>query len=99
MSDNRPQQLILTALVTLIVTVAMLHFNGYLRHSSSEDGIIYGGFSMIINVPEMDQYVSAKAAKQKAICAQGFLMLESVEGPTKIGLLVDEKRRAIRCDF
>ncbi|WP_426417236.1 hypothetical protein [Aestuariirhabdus sp. LZHN29] len=97
--DNRPLQLILTALGTVLVTVAMLHFKGFLKHSSVEDGIVYEGFSMILNVPEMDQYVSARAAKQRAVCAQGFLMIESVEGPAKIGLLVDSQRRAIRCDF
>ncbi len=99
MQINHPQQLILTAVVAIVVTVLALHFKGYLRHSTTEDGIIYGGFSMVLNVPDMDQYVSAKPAKQRAICAQGFLMLESVEGPSKMGMLVDEKRRAIRCDY
>ncbi|RRJ85218.1 hypothetical protein [Aestuariirhabdus litorea] len=99
MNLDRPQLVILTAVASILVTVSALHFKGYLNHSSAEDAVVYEGFSMILNVPDMEQYVSARAAKQKAVCAQGFLMLESVEGPAKVGLLVDGQRRAIRCDF
>ncbi|OQX38467.1 MAG: hypothetical protein B0D91_04020 [Oceanospirillales bacterium LUC14_002_19_P2] len=99
MKLNHQTQLLAVAIVTLIATVFVLDYYGYLRHSNESDAIYMAEFSLIANVPGQDQYVSHIPAKKRARCIDHYLVLESTEKAGATGLLVDKKQRPVRCEF
>lgn len=99
MTLNHQTQLLIVAIVSLTTTVFVLDYYGYLRHSREVDAIYMAEFSLIANVPGQDQFVSHIASHQRARCVENYLVLESSEQTTVTGLLVDKRKRPVRCQF
>ena len=98
MTFNHTTQLILVAVVSILGTVAALHTNGYVRHSSEEDALYVSEFSLLANTPGLSQTVSAKPAEFVARCADGYLVMDSSKASKAAnGLLVDQKKRPVTC--
>ena len=100
MTLNNPSRLILTAIVSIGVTVFMLDSQGYIRHSSNQDSLYIAEFSLLANKPGLQQTVSAKPADFLARCEQGYLVMDAAENRSDLsGLLVDKSKRPITCKF
>lgn len=99
MKLNHQTRLIAVAIITLVATVLVLEYYGYIRHSSKSDEICVAEFNLIANVPGQDQYVSHIPAKKRARCVDHYLVLESTEKAGVTGLLVDKKQHPVRCEF
>lgn len=99
MKLNHQTQLFVVAIVTLVVTVLTLDYYGYLRHSREIDALYMAEFSLIANVPGQDQFVSHIPSNQRARCVENYLVLESGEQTIVTGLLVDKRKRPVRCQL
>lgn len=90
--------LILTAIGTVLATVAVLHFYGYLNFVREEEGLLVAEFSLITLGSEEAGQVRNKAANQVAECVDGVLVLHDSRHNGLSGLLVDNRQRVVRCD-
>lgn len=90
--------LILTALGTLLATVAILHFYGYLNFVREEEGLLVAEFSLVTVGTEEAGQVRSKPANQVAECVDGVLILHDSRHNGLSGLLVDDRQRIVRCD-
>src|SRR5690606_17524252 len=97
MSERNPIPLILTAVGSVIGTVAVLPYYGYLHIAKPEDALLLADFTMLKTVPGEDYRVSLKPAPQVAECIDGVLVLFDTEQKGLTGVLVDGRKRAIRC--
>ena len=102
MTINQPTKIILVVMIAIVGTVSALSNYGYLRHSSSQDALYVAEFSLIANAPGQTQTLSAKPSGFAAQCAEGFLVLEGSSNKASgntTGVLVDARRRPVRCSF
>ncbi|MEH6386941.1 MAG: hypothetical protein V7772_03585 [Pseudomonas profundi] len=90
--------LILTAIGTVLATVAILHFYGYLNFVREEEGLLVAEFSLITVGSEEVGQVRSKPASQVAECVDGVLVLHDSRHNGLSGLLVDNRQRVVRCD-
>jgi hypothetical protein len=97
MSELNPIPLILTAIVSVCATVATLGYYGYLHIAKPEDALLLSEFTMLKTIPGEDYKVSLKPASQVAQCIDGVLVLFDTEQKGLAGVLVDNKKRAVRC--
>ncbi|ACO80073.1 hypothetical protein AvCA_39330 [Azotobacter vinelandii CA] len=97
MSVTNPVHLILTAVGSVAVTVAALGHYGYLHVARPEDALLLAEFTMLKTVPGEDYRVSLKPASQVAQCIDGVLVLFDTEQKGLTGVLVDQRRQAVRC--
>ncbi|MCW3149191.1 hypothetical protein N8H22_11350 [Stutzerimonas stutzeri] len=97
MSERNPIPLILTAIGSVIVTVAVLSYYGYMHIAKPEDALLLADYTMLKTVPGEDYKVSLKPAAQVAQCIDGVLVLFDTEQKGLTGVLVDNKKRAVRC--
>lgn len=89
---------ILTAVGSVIFSVCALWYYGYLHFAKPEDALLLSDFTMIKTVPGEEYKVSQQAATEVALCIDGVVVLINREhGLT--GVLVDNKKRAVRCEF
>lgn len=89
---------ILTALGTLFLTMAVLHFYGYLNFAREEEGLLVAEFSLVtIGSSEAGQ-MQARAADHVAECVDGVLVLHATRHNGLSGLLVDGRQRTVRCN-
>lgn len=91
---------IVAAIVAFIVSVVMLDWKGYINHVSNADGAVVEEFKLVLIGEEGDFKVSPKSSNKEAFCADGYLLLrpeKSNSDKAVAGLLVDGKKRAIRC--
>lgn len=89
--------LILTAVVSVIVTVGSLWYYGYVRFSKPEDARLLADFTMLKTIPGEDIRLSLEPARQVAQCIDGVLVLFDTEQKGLSGVLVDDRKKAVRC--
>ena len=97
MSERNPIPLILTAIGSVVGTVAVLSYYGYLHIAKPEDALLLADYTMLKTVPGEDDRVSLQPASQVAQCIDGVLVLFDTEQKGLTGVLVDNKKRAVRC--
>ncbi len=93
--DARP--LIITGVLSIMGTVAALWFYGYLHIAKPEDALLLSDFTMLKTVPGEDYKVSLEPAAQVAQCVDGIVVLFDTEQKGLTGVLVDNKKQAVRC--
>src|SRR5690606_1879929 len=89
---------ILTALGTLFLTMAVLHFYGYLNFAREEEGLLVAEFSLVTIGSEEVGQLQAKAANHAAECVDGVMILHDTRHNGLSGLLVDNRQRVVRCN-
>ena len=97
MSELNPIPLILTGIASICATVAALGYYGYLHIAQPEDALLLSDYTMLKTVPGEDYKVSLKPASQVAQCVDGVLVLFDLEQKGLSGVLVDQRKRAVRC--
>ncbi|WP_223524200.1 hypothetical protein [Pseudomonas sp. BF-RE-24] len=98
MSEERNAiPLIITGICSILGTVATLWYYGYLHFAKPEDALLLSQFTMLKTVPGEDYKVSLEPAPQVAQCIDGVLVLFDTEQKGLTGVLINEKKRAVRC--
>ena len=97
MSELNPIPLILTGIASICATVAALGYYGYLHIAQPEDALLLSDYTMLKTVPGEDYKVSLKPANQVAQCIDGVVVLFDLEQKGLSGVLVDQRKRAVRC--
>ncbi|MDA0425771.1 hypothetical protein [Stutzerimonas frequens] len=97
MSERNLIPYILTAVGTVIGTVGVLSHYGYVHVAKPEDALLLADFTMLKTIPGEDYRVSLKPASQVAQCIDGVLVLFDTEQKGLTGVLVDNRKRAVRC--
>jgi hypothetical protein len=97
MSERNPIPLILTGIGSIVGTVMVLWYYGYLHFAKPEDALLLSDFTMLKTVPGEDYKVSLEPAAQVAQCVDGVLVLFDTQQKGLTGVLVDNKRKAVRC--
>ena len=97
MSERNLIPYILTAVGTVIGTVAVLGYYGYLHFAKPEDALLLSEFTMLKTVPGQEYKLSAKPADQMAHCIDGIVVLFDGRQKGLTGVLVDSQKRAVRC--
>ncbi|SDH74147.1 hypothetical protein SAMN05216588_10721 [Pseudomonas flavescens] len=98
MNERNPIPLILTAIGSIAGTVAVLGFYGYLHFAKPEDALLLSEFTMLKTVPGEAYTVSLKPADQVGQCIDGVLVLFDLQQKGLSGVLVDDRKRAVRCN-
>lgn len=89
--------LILTAIATVVLTVLTLWYYGYLHFAKEQDALLLADFTMLKSIPGEDYKISLKPARQVAQCIDGVLVLFDSEQKGLSGVLVDNRKQAVRC--
>lgn len=97
MTERDPIPLILTAVGSVVCTVAALWYYGYVHFAKPEDALLLQDYTMLKTVEGEDYRVSLKPAEQVAQCIDGVLVLFDTQQKGLTGVLVDSKKRAVRC--
>lgn len=97
MSDRNVLPCILTGIGTIFVTVGVLWYYGYLHFAKPQDALLLSDFTMLKTIPGEDYKVSLQPADQVAQCIDGVLVLFDTQQKGLTGVLVDNKKRAVRC--
>lgn len=97
MSERNPIPLILTAIGSVAATVAVLSYYGYVHIAKPEDALLLSEYTMLKTIPGEDYRISLKPAPQLAQCIDGVLVLFDTEQKGLTGVLVDNRKRAVRC--
>ena len=97
MSERNPIPLILTGIGSIVGTVMVLWDYGYLHFAKPEDALLLSDFTMLKTVPGEDYKVSLQPAAQVAQCIDGVLVLFDTQQKGLTGVLVDNKKKAVRC--
>ena len=97
MTERDPISLILTGIVSIFGTIGVLWCYCYLHFAKPEDALLLSDFTMLKTVPGEDYKVSLKPADQVAQCIDGVLVLFDIQQKGLTGVLVDNKKRAVRC--
>ena len=98
MSEERNAiPLILTGVGTIIVTVGALWYYGYLHFAKPEGALLLQDYTMLKTIPGEDYKVSLEPSPQLAQCVDGVLVLFDTQQKGLTGVLVDNRKRAIRC--
>ena len=88
---------ILTSIGTVVATVAVLTYYGYVHVAKPEDALLLADFTMLKTVPGEDYKLSLKPAAQVAQCIDGVLVLFDTQQKGLTGVLVDNRKQAVRC--
>ncbi|BAU76260.1 hypothetical protein [Metapseudomonas furukawaii] len=97
MSERNPLPLILTGIGTIIGTIGVLWYYGYLHFAKPEDALLLNDFTMLKTVPGEDYKVSLDPAPQVAQCIDGVLVLFDMQQKGLTGVLVNNRKQAVRC--
>ena len=98
MSEERnPIPLILTGMASILGTVLVLWYYGYLHFAKEQDALLLSEFTMIKTVEGVDYKVSLAPADQVAQCFDGVLVLFDLQQKGLSGVLVDDRKRAVHC--
>ena len=99
--DNSPQtnplHLIATAIASVALTVFALGDYGYLHFAKPEDALLLAEYTMLKTMPGEDYRAKLKPAEQHAQCIDGMLVLFDDKQKGLTGVLVDDKKRVVRC--
>ena len=98
MSEERNAiPLIITGICSIIGTVGVLWYYDYLHFAKPQDALLLADYTMLKTVPGEDYKISLKPAAQVAQCIDGVLVLFDTEQKGLTGVLVNNKKRAVRC--
>ncbi|WP_122466367.1 hypothetical protein [Pseudomonas viridiflava] len=98
MSDERNVMgMILTGIASIIGTVGCLWYYGYLHFARPEDALLLSEFTLLKTVPGEDYKIAATPADEVAQCINGVLVLFDTSRTGLSGVLVDDRRQAVRC--
>lgn len=97
MNVSNPIPLILTAVGSVIGTIAVLGYYGYLHVAKPEDALLLADFTMLKTIPGEDYRVTLKPARQVAQCMDGIVVLFDTEQKGLTGVLVNDRKQAVRC--
>ena len=98
MSEERNAiPLIITGVCSIIGTVACLWYYGYLHFAKPEDALLLNDFTMLKTQPGEDYKISLQPAAEVAQCIDGVLVLFDTEQKGLTGVLVNNKKQAVRC--
>ena len=98
MSDERNVRgMILTGVASIIGTVGCLWYYGYLHFARPEDALLLSEFTLLKTVPGEDYKIAATPAAEVAQCINGVLVLFDTSRTGLSGVLVDDRRQAVRC--
>lgn len=98
MSDERNVRgMILTGIASIIGTVGCLWYYGYLHFARPEDALLLSEFTLLKTVPGEDYKIAATPAAEVAQCINGVLVLFDTSRTALSGVLVDDRRQAVRC--
>ncbi|KPA97092.1 MULTISPECIES: hypothetical protein [Pseudomonas] len=89
--------LIITGICSIIGTVGCLWYYGYLHFAKPEDALELNQFTMLKTIAGEDYKVSLTPANQVAQCIDGVLVLFDTEQKGLTGVLVNDKKQAVRC--
>lgn len=96
-SERNAIPLILTAVGTLLATVLVLWYYGYLHFAKEQDALLLGEFTMLKTVPGVDYKAAVAPANALAQCLDGVLVLFDLQQKGLSGVLVDQQKRVVRC--
>ncbi|MCY1404599.1 hypothetical protein D3C76_703380 [compost metagenome] len=97
MNERNPIPFILTAIGSIFASVAVLWYYGYLHFAKPEDARLLAEFTMLKSVPGEDTKLSLEPADQVAHCIDGVLVLFDTKQKGLSGVLVDDRKHAVRC--
>lgn len=98
MSDERNVRgMIMTGIASIIGTVGCLWYYGYLHFARPEDALLLSEFTLLKTVPGEDYKIAATPAAEVAQCINGVLVLFDTSRTGLSGVLVDDRRQAVRC--
>lgn len=98
MSEERNAiPMIITGICSIIVTVGSLWYYGYLHFAKPDDALLLSDFTLLKTVPGQDYKVSLTPAAQVAQCIDGVLVMFDTEQKGLSGVLVNNKKQAVRC--
>lgn len=89
--------LILTGVASIAGTVACLWYYGYLHFAKPEDALLLNDYTMLKTVPGEQYSASLTPASQIAQCIDGVLVLFDTQQKGLTGVLVDNRKRLVRC--
>jgi hypothetical protein len=88
---------ILTGIISIIGTVGVLWYYGYVHFAKPEDALQLNQFTMLKTVPGEDYKISLEPATQAAECIDGVLVLFDTEQKGLTGVLVNDQKQAVHC--
>lgn len=92
------RSLFVTAAGTVIATVVLLHLSGRLDHGiGTPDHVAIGDFTAVHVNPGEEFRMSPRASGLHGTCENGFLAVASDTDPVFRGILVDYRKRGVRC--
>lgn len=96
--EIEPLPLIATAIGTVIATVAVLGYYGYLHFAKPEDALELRNFTMIKIINAENPRAAAPLAGREvyATCRDNIVLLKDEQ---QEGMLVDSKGRTVLCSF
>ncbi|WP_263141310.1 hypothetical protein [Pseudomonas sp. RIT-PI-AD] len=97
MSERNPLPLIVTGICSILGTVLVLWYYGYLHFAKEEDALLLAEFTMLKTLPGEDYKISLQPAAQMAQCMDGVLVLFDTQQKGLSGVLVDNRKQAVRC--
>ena len=100
-TDNISKRMLIVAIIlTAVATVAVMEWQGMLKHTSNKDDYALSSYKAIfIEKQDDEQYrLSRKPSNQSAQCHDGFLFIQSDANDKMQGLLVDYKNRGVKCE-
>lgn len=97
MNDRNPISYILTIIATIFVSVGALWYYGYLHFAKPEDARLLAEFTMLKSIPGEDTKLALEPADQQAQCVDGVLVMFDMSQKGLTGVLVDSRKRAVRC--
>lgn len=97
MTERNPIPLILTGIASIVGTIGVLWYYGYVHFAKPEDALLLSDFTMLKTIPGEDYKISLTPATQVAQCIDGVLVLFDTEQKGLTGVLVNNKKQAVRC--
>ena len=95
--DRNVNGMILSGVGAIIGTVGCLWYYGYLHFAKPEDALLLGEFTLLKTVPGEEYKVAATPAAEVAQCVDGVLVLFDTTRKGLSGVLIDDRRQAVRC--
>jgi len=100
LSERDIKVAIVSAILAMAVSVFMLDFHGYIKHSTKADKNVIDQFKLLSLDVKSSTKVSPKSSNKEAFCVDGYLLIrpeKNNSGNTVAGILVDQKDRGIPC--
>lgn len=98
-SNNITQWLAVGFFAGIIVAVLALEYYGYIQHSSKADAAVVAEFQLLDLSTDADLKISPKDSGKVAFCADGYVLMRPDNDKQVTAVLVDSKKRGVRCSF